>query len=347
MSTESSGSDRSVLLCGLLCAGLAAAAVLLRPALGPSRLVPSPSVLALVLGLALALIPAVQARFASAAKTVSKAVIPAAIVLIGFGMDLERLLEGGAIGGTLLVVVAAMVVAFVGAIVAGRVCGLDPRAALLLGAGTAVCGNSAIMAVAPTVKAKEEDLGLAIGVINLLGVAMLFVLPPAAAALGVGGNAGGALAGLTVHAVPQAIATGQAFGGTAEEWATLFKLLRVAMLVPTVVLLAVLLRDGGGAGEGRKGVGVPHFVWLFVVASGLRATGWLDGEVALGEDARPLWGWLKQGGSWLLALALAAIGLTLNVPRLVRVGPRFLLAGVLSVLCMVAASLPMVLWLLG
>jgi uncharacterized integral membrane protein (TIGR00698 family) len=347
MSTESSGPDRSVLLCGLLCAGLAAAAVLLRPALGPSRLVPSPSVLALVLGLALALIPAVQARFASAAKTVSKAVIPAAIVLIGFGMDLERLLEGGAIGGTLLVVVAAMVVAFVGAIVAGRVCGLDPRAALLLGAGTAVCGNSAIMAVAPTVKAKEEDLGLAIGVINLLGVAMLFVLPPAAAALGVGGNAGGALAGLTVHAVPQAIATGQAFGGTAEEWATLFKLLRVAMLVPTVVLLAVLLRDGGGAGEGRKGVGVPHFVWLFVVASGLRATGWLDGEVALGEDARPLWGWLKQGGSWLLALALAAIGLTLNVPRLVRVGPRFLLAGVLAVLCMVAASLPMVLWLLG
>ena len=48
-----------------------------------------------------------------------------------------------------------------------------------------------------------------------------------------------------------------------------------------------------------------------------------------------------------LALALAAIGLTLNVPRLVRVGPRFLLAGVLAVLCMVAASLPMVLWLMG
>jgi len=347
MSSESSGPDRSVLLCGLLCAGLAAAAALVRPALGPSRLVPSPSVLALVLGLALALLPAVQARFTAAAKAVSKAVIPVAIVLIGFGMDLERLLEGGAIGGTLLVVVAAMAVAFLGAIVAGRVCGIDSRAALLLGAGTAVCGNSAIMAVAPTVQADEEDLGLAIGVINLLGVAMLFLLPPAAAAFGIGGSAGGALAGLTVHAVPQAIATGEAFGGEAVEWATLYKLLRVAMLVPTVVLLALLLRDRSDAAEGRKGVGVPHFVWLFVVASGLRASGWLDIEVAVGDDARPLWGWLKQSGSWLLGVALAAIGLTLNVPRLVRVGPRFLLAGALAVLAMVAASLPMVLWLLG
>ena len=94
-------------------------------------------------------------------------------------------------------------------------------------------------------------------------------------------------------------------------------------------------------------MGVPHFVWLFVVASTLRASGWLDADLSISGDSRPLWGWLKQSGSWLLAAALAAIGMTLHVPRLVRVGPRFLLAGALAVTAMVAATMPLVIWLLG
>lgn len=345
MSSESKGPDRAVLTCALVCVAVAAAAVLVRPALGTSRLVPSPSVLALLIGLALGVLP--STGLAAPAKVVSKRAIPVAIVLIGFGMDLDPLVEGGAIGGTLVVVLAAMVVAFLGALLAGRLCGLDPRASLLLGAGTAVCGNSAIMAVAPTVEAEEEDVGLAIGVINLLGVAMLFVLPPVAVAAGIEGTAGGALAGTTVHAVPQAIATGEAFGPEAVEWATLYKLLRVAMLVPLVVLLALVVPSRSGGQQERKAVGVPHFVWLFVVASALRASGWLDAEVTIGGEGRAAWAWLKQGGSWLLAVALAAIGMTLHVPRLVRVGPRFLLAGTLAVVAMVAVSMPLVRWLLG
>ncbi len=347
MSQQPKGPDRSVLLCGLLCAALAAGAALVRPLFGESRLVPSPSVLALIMGLLLGLAPAVQAHMVSAAKTVSKRAIPAAIVLIGFGMDLGPLLDGGALGGTLLVVLAGIAVAFAGALLAGKLCGLDPRASLLLGAGTAICGNSAIMAVAPTVEADEEDLGLAIGVINLLGVAMLFALPPAAIAVGIEGQAGGALAGLTVHAVPQAIATGEAFGPEAVEWATLYKLLRVAMLVPMVVVLALLVPARDGTRRKGGGVGVPHFVWLFAVASALRASGWLDAEFSIAGDTRPAWGWLKQSGSWLLAAALAAIGMTLHVPRLIRVGPRFLLAGALAVTAMVAVTMPLVIWLLG
>ena len=88
-----------------------------------------------------------------------------------------------------------------------------------------------------------------------------------------GDAAGGALAGTTVHAVPQAIATGEAFGPEAVEWATLYKLLRVAMLVPLVVLLALVVPSRSGGQRERKAVGVPHFVWLFVVASALRASG--------------------------------------------------------------------------
>lgn len=326
---------------------IAAAAVLVRPELGTSRLVPSPSVLALAFGLLLGALPAVRDRLAPGARVVSKQAIPIAIVLIGFGLDLRPLVGSGAIAGSLAAVVLAMGVGFGGSMLFGRLCGLDARASLLLGAGTAVCGNSAIMAVAPTVQPRDEDIGLAIGAVNLLGVIMLFALPPAATAVGVVGPSGGALAGMTVHAVPQAIATGEAFGDDAVQWATLFKLVRVAMLVPLVVVLAIALGRARGrdASAESGGATVPWFVVLFVVAAGLRASGWFDAAIGEGDAARPAWAWLQQGGRFLLAAALAAIGLTLDVRTLVRVGPRFLVAGTLAVVLMVAASIPLVRWL--
>ncbi|MEM6571165.1 MAG: putative sulfate exporter family transporter [Planctomycetota bacterium] len=327
--------------------GLALLAIVLRPALGESRLVPSASVLALVLGMVVGAIPPLRDRVAAGAGRVAKQAIPVAIVLIGFGLDLGPLVGSGAIGGSLVVVVVAMVVAFVSALIAGRLFGLDPRASLLLGAGTAVCGNSAIMAVAPTVQPDDEDIGLSIGAINLLGVLMLVVLPPIATSLGIVGREGGSLAGLTVHAVPQAIATGEAFGAEGLEWATLFKLLRVAMLVPLVVALALTLarvRASKGEGSG-SGPGIPWFVVLFVVAAGLRATGWFDAEVAVAGDERALWAWLQSGGRIVLAAALAAIGVGLQLGTLLRVGPSMLAAGALTVTAMVAATIPLVRWL--
>ncbi|MEM6675697.1 MAG: putative sulfate exporter family transporter [Planctomycetota bacterium] len=330
-----------------LSVALAALAIVLRPQLGDARAIPSASVLALLFGLAAGTIPAVRARFAKSASAVAKSAIPIAIVLIGFGLDLEPLFASGSIAGSVGVVVIAMAVAFAGALLAGRIFGLDARTSLLLGAGTAVCGNSAILAVAPTVQPDDEDLGLTIGVINLLGVAMLFALPPIANALGVTGAAGGALSGLTVHAVPQAIATGEAFGDEGVQWATLFKLMRVAMLVPLVVMLAfVLARVRGGREDGAGArAGMPLFAVLFVVAAALRASGWFDAVVGGGDAEKPLWSWLSQGGRYLLAVALAAIGLTLRPVALLRVGPRVLAVGLAAVAIMVAVTIPLARWL--
>ncbi len=326
--------------------GLAALALAVRPLLGESRFLPSSSVLALLFGIALGALPTVRARLGSGAKRVSKEAIPLSIVWIGFGLDLDPLVRSGSIGHSLGIVVVVMATAFAAALLFGKALGLDPRMSLLLGAGTAVCGNSAIMAVVPTVQAKDEDVGLAIGVINLLGVVMLFALPPIGGALGVDGPQGGALAGLTVHAVPQAIATGEAFGASATEWATLFKLLRVAMLVPTVVLLAFVLARVRGEKAERGGGGVPWYVIAFVAAAGVRALGWTDATVSALGRSEPIWGWLREAGKTLLAVALAAIGIGLDLGTLWRVGPRVLLAATLAVAAMVAVALPLVrIWL--
>lgn len=334
-----------------IAAGVALAARLLREplwtAFDGSRFVPSTSVLALLFGMAVGGLPGVRARLASAMKVVSKQAIPIAIVALGFGLDLQPLIESGQLGISVGLVVFGMAVAFGAAMLFGKLFGLDPRTSMLLGAGTAVCGNSAIMAVAPTVDASDEDLGLSIGVINLLGVLMVIALPPAVSGLGITGAQGGALSGLTVHAVPQAIATGEAFGADATVLATVFKLLRVVMLAPVVFLLAFVLRRVRGTEDVQeKKAGLPWFVLLFVIAAIIRALGFVDAKITLGAESAELWDWIRQAGKFLLGVALAAIGLGLDVKTLVRVGPRVLLAGTCAVTAMVAALIPLVRWLL-
>lgn len=329
----------------ILSGGLALAAVFLVPLLPDASWRPSASVLALVLGVVAGALPGVRLLAGGGAKRVSKAAIPWAIVAIGFGLDVGPLMDSGSLGSGLLVVVVAMALAFAAALLVGRLFGLGTKASLLLGAGTAVCGNSAIMAVAPTVEPSDEDLGLSLGVINLLGVLMLFALPPAAGAFGVDATQGGILAGLTVHAVPQAIATGEAFGQDAVEWATLYKLLRVAMLVPVVLILGIVLRRQRGGKKGQR-PGVPWFVAAFVVAAIVRATGVLDGDLSLAGRTEPLHAWAKEIGRFVLAIALAAIGIGIDVAAIVRVGPKVLVVGTVTVAAMVAGTLPLVLWLL-
>lgn len=326
----------------LVAAALAVAAYALRPQLPKSPYIPSPSVLALIAGMALGALPGARAKLGAGAKKISKQAIPYAIVAIGFGLELDKLIESGEILSGLFIVVCAMASAFGGALLFGRLLGLNPRASMLIGAGTAVCGNSAIMAVAPTVEPSDEDVGLSIGVINLLGVVMLFALPPLAIAFGVDGARGGSLAGLTVHAVPQALATGEVFGEEARAMASVYKLIRVAMLVPVLAILALVLTRIRGAKTGGKAASIPTFVVLFMLAAGARAAGFVDSTIEIGESSKALWEWANYAGKFVLAMALAAIGIGLDVKTLLRVGPRMLVVGIAAIVLMVAVTLPLV-----
>ncbi|MEZ6003106.1 MAG: putative sulfate exporter family transporter [Planctomycetota bacterium] len=306
-----------------LCIALAWAMDALRPRLGDSPWIPGASILALVAGLILAHLPGMRARLAGGARFVVQSGIPLAIVLIGFGLDLGGL-GAQVLGPGLVVVLLAMVSAFAFSLGLGRLAGLDLRTSLLIGSGTAVCGNSAIMAVAPIVKPEDEDLGLTLGVINLLGLVMLFVLPPLAHATGLTAQEGGMLAGLTVHAVPQALATGQTFGDEAMQLATLYKLVRVALLMPVCLILALWwARRGGQAGQaaGR----MPRFLWWFTAAVIVRSLGLADW--GFGADSVPIWRELQAIGKFVLTAVLAGVGMGLHLPTLVRVGPRVLAVG--------------------
>ena len=139
------------------------------------------------------------------------------------------------------------------------------RTALLIGAGTAICGNSAIVAVAPLIDATDEDLMLSMSTINLLGLPLMFLFPLAGAMLGLGDQAYGVWAGTSIHAVPQVVAAAFAFSPGAGSIATLVKLVRVALLAPFTFVLAIAIRTAQADGRGPGALftaGPPIFLGL-------------------------------------------------------------------------------------
>ena len=291
------------------------------------------SVMAILLGMVMANVARVEWSRVGC-RWIAAWCLPVAVVLMGAGLEVS-LLAG--MGWKLLVMIlGVMALAVAGAMVLGRFFGLSGRAAFLLGTGTAVCGSSAILAVAPVVKAEDEEVVATVGVVNLIGliamfacVGLLWVVPVEAMEAG----DFGAWAGMTIHAVPQVVAAGESHSEAAAAMATLVKLTRVALLAPLVVICAVVLaRKGAGGGAKRKfWQYVPWFVWGFVGLVVVRAMGWLpvleyqSGKLAgvRVESAEVL----TTGSKWLLALSMAAIGLQVNLKSIMKTGAKAMAAG--------------------
>lgn len=279
----------------------------------------SAAILAIVLGVLVRNLFTLPRSVQAASKQVAKKTLPLTVVLLGASLSFKNVADIGA--ATLGILVAVVVAALAVAWIAGRALGVSPETALLLGAGTAICGNSAIAATAPLLEAREEDLFLSIGVINLLGLLAMLGLPLAGAALGMRDADFGVWAGATIHAVPQAIAGGFAFSAKAGAVATLTKLVRVGMLAPLVLCLslATARRRRGGKVDYRNLV--PPFLWGFLGIFLLNSLGWLPAAAAK---------WMTEAGNLALALAMAAVGLDVSLGTLAKVGGKAVAAGLAS-----------------
>ncbi len=311
----------------------------------------SAALLAIVAGLAIRNTVALPAGALQGAKAIVHGVIPYAIVCIGAGLNLAAVVGLGP--RALLVMVAAVAVAYGSAYLVARWLGLGHKTAALLGVGTGICGSSAIVAAAPLLDADEQDMILAVGTVNLFGMVAMIALPLGLVALPMDAEQFGIWCGAAIHAVPQVLAAADAFvvdRTTAVEWATLVKLGRVTLLAPLVLLLALAhARSAAARGDGdgptiRYHRLVPWFIWGFLIAASLNTAGLLptlrfeafDQPVALQAV-------LGTVGSVLLTLALAAIGLSVNLRALCGVGGRAAIAGLTSTVALAAATLVMVL----
>lgn len=308
----------------------------------------SPAIIAILLGAVARNALRLPHVILEGSKGIVRRVIPVTIVLTGFSLNLTSIEKVGA--RALAIILACIGVATGSAYVFGRMLKLWKRTALLIGAGTAICGNSAIIAVAPLIDATDEDLMLSMSTINLLGLPLMFLFPLAGAMLGLGDQAYGVWAGTSIHAVPQVVAAAFAFSPGAGSIATLVKLVRVALLAPFtfVVAIAYARRKRRGGIPVRYSRLVPPFFWGFVAAALMNTLGLIP---AL--EFHPAWqashsftvstaGGLVEAGGLLLTLAMAAMGLEVDVHFLARVGGRALLTGVAACLALCAASLALI-----
>jgi uncharacterized integral membrane protein (TIGR00698 family) len=302
----------------------------------------SAAILAIVLGLAVRNLFTLPAPVVEAAKVMVKRLIPVTIVLTGAGLNLTLLAGVGLPAAA--ITVASMGVAIAAAAYAGRILGLWRRTSILIGAGTAICGNSAIVAVAPLIEAEDDDVMLSMTAINLLGLVLMFALPIAGVLLGLGDQGFGVWAGATIHAVPQVVAAGFAYSQKAGSLATLVKLVRVALLAPLVfVLAAVHARRHTTRLTVHYTRLIPPFIWGFVAMAALNSAGLLP------VMEFRLWGravvraslaeFLPQAGNWVLTLAMAAMGLEVNLRFLVQVGRLALFAAMIASAAMCLGSL--------
>lgn len=298
---------------------LAAAATALLATLA-ARAVPlaGAPVLAIVLGIALRLVlPAPRALHAGLGFA-AKAVLQAAIVVSGFGLSLAAVAQTG--WETLPVTIGTIAVALVAAPIAGRILKVDAVLEHLIGVGTAICGASAIAAVASVIEPLEGEVALAIATIFFYNIVAVLTFPPLGALMHLTQSQFGVWAGTAINDTSSVVAAGYAFGTQAGEHATIVKLARATFILPIVAIVAVAHARSQRAANVRvpwRAV-VPWFIGWFAVAACINSAGFVPAAWHPG---------ITLLSTFLISTALAAIGMQTDVVRLLRSGARPLALG--------------------
>ncbi|MDX3937104.1 YeiH family protein [Stenotrophomonas sp.] len=251
----------------------------------------------------------------------------AGIVLYGLRLTFQDIGQVGASG----VLIDALVLTSTFALAwwAGtRWFGIDRESALLIGAGSAICGAAAVMAAEPVVRGRAEQVTVAVSTVVVFGTLAMFLYPAlyqlnlAHGWTPMSAQAYGVFTGSTVHEVAQVVAAGRAVSAPAADTAVIAKMVRVMMLAPFLIGLSMLLARGRtGAADGQRAkIVVPWFAFGFVAVAGLTSLHLLPAtvvSVAVDLD------------SVLLAMAMAALGLTTHASALRRAGMKPLLLALL------------------
>ena len=277
------------------------------------------------------------AAFDAGVRFTGKEVLEVAVFLLGASVDLPLLLKAGP---SLVVGIVLLVVLGLGASYGmGRAMGLPHKLALLVACGNSICGNSAIAAVAPVIRAEREHVASSIAFTAILGVVVILGLPMLIQPLALSNYQYGVLAGLTVYAVPQVLAAAFPVSALSGQVGTLVKLVRVLMLGPVVLGIALWHREEGAGAEARTARArfdlarfVPWFITGFLALAALRSTGVIPGAWIV--PTRSLSTWLTVG-------AMAALGLGVDLRAIRRVGRPVIItvSASLAVLIVLAVTL--------
>jgi uncharacterized integral membrane protein (TIGR00698 family) len=279
---------------------------------------------ALALGLALA--QTVGNPFAKQSKAATAKLLQYSVVGLGFGMDAHAAVQAGRQG--ILFTVVSIFGTLVLGYFAGRWLGLGRQVTHLISCGTAICGGSAIAAVGPVIKAKDEEMSVALGTVFVLNALALFAFPPIGHALALTQQQFGLWCAIAIHDTSSVVGAAKVYGDQALQVATTIKLARALWIIPVSIATALIFKQ-----KGVK-IKIPYFIFGFIAAMLLNT--YLPALHALGPGLVAL---AKIG----LTITLFFIGAGLSAATLRAVGARPYLLGVLLWVVISSVSLYVIL----
>lgn len=254
-------------------------------------------------------------------KKLSKQLLQASVVGLGFGMNLVQSLKSGA-EGMLFTIISVALVMIIG-VWLGRRMRIEQKTSYLISSGTAICGGSAIAAVGGVLKANENQMAVSLGVVFILNAIALFVFPPIGRMLGMSDGQFGTWAAIAIHDTSSVVGAGQAYSATACEIATLVKCTRALWIIPLAFFTAYLYRNDASA-TGKTKIAVPWFIVLFVVAMVVNTYT----PESLTSTMQPIYQGIAMLAKRMMTVVLFAIGAGLSLKVVRQVGLRPLLLAV-------------------
>lgn len=251
----------------------------------------------------------------------SRILLQSAVVGLGFGLPLQQVWEvGRASFGTTL---AGILLTLGLGIFFGRLLHIPKRTGLLVACGTAICGGSAIAAIAPAIQAEDDESAIALATVFTLNAVALVLFPVAGHLLHMGQNQFGTWAGMAIHDTSSVVGAAASYGNAALEHATTVKLTRALWIVPVAFAVSSLNRS-------KSRTRIPIFILLFIAAAAIHT---------LLPQAQQLWNWISTGARQLLVLSLFFVGTALTRELLRKVGPRTFIQGTALWLCISVLTL--------
>lgn len=243
----------------------------------------------------------------------SRQILRFGVALLGVRITLEQIASIGSI--SIYMVIAGVFLTILFGVVLGSLLKRPVVEGVLTGGAVAICGASAALAISAVLPKNEENqrftLFTVVGVTALSTVAMI-AYPSIAKFLELGPSASAVFIGGTIHDVAQVVAAGYLISPEVGDAATFVKLLRVAMLLPVVVILSLLFRNHGG-GQGAKPPILPMFLVGFGVLILINSMGWIPGPVVQAFSGL---------SRWCLVVAIAALGVKTSFQQLAALGWR-------------------------
>ena len=282
--------------------------------------------IALALGLILAF--TIGNPFPEQTQKTTKILLQASVVLLGFGMNLTAVVNAGKNG--ILFTIATIFGTLILGYIIGKLLKINEKISALISSGTAICGGSAIAAVAPAIDADSEETSVSLGTVFILNSIALFIFPFIGHALNLTENQFGVWSAIAIHDTSSVVGAAAKYGDEALQIATTVKLARALWIAPVALLFAFLYRSKNT--DKKTKIAIPWFIFLFLLATVIRTYTPAEIPPSIFDSLVNL---AKAG----LTVTLFLIGASLSRETLKKVGIKPFIQGVLLWLIISLVSL--------